>query len=113
MLLLDTTVSKHTDELSQVDTRILAMQSEVAMIKLHLQAEVAAKERAQNVAAAVEQRIALIEQHLRNGTPAAAATPAHFELTPQRTAPPAEDPLQAPGNDAWATFLANVASTHR
>ena len=95
MLQTETTVQKLSVELGEVDARIVSMQSDIAMMKLHLQHERVADSQRDNVSQSVEQRITAIEQLIQ------------AERLKQTPADPAAaqpiDPLQQMYE--WANFL--------
>ena len=62
MLKAENTVQKHSVELGEIDARIVSMQSDIAMMKLHLQHERVADSQRDNVSQPIDQRISAIEQ---------------------------------------------------
>ena len=99
MLHTEQTVGRHSAELVEIDTKIIAIQTDISLVKLHLQHTRVEDSTRDNVSQSVEQRIAALEQLVRTE-----------QLKSQAAEPAAAspiDPLQA--NDSWAHFLAKTS----
>ena len=60
VLLMETALQKNTDLLAEAEKKILELQGEVALIKLHLRQELEENAKRQNVAQVNEQRLAVL-----------------------------------------------------
>ena len=106
VLLMETTIQKQEEALKAADQRIIALESDVALINLHLRQEVEENAKRQSIAQVLEQRMQVMEQLAANATapptpaPAPAPTPAPVAAaTAGNTAGP------PPTADGWNQFL--------